>query len=71
MDDRINFETDKIKEYDRGILGILGGLFGRKSNNNGSKPKSKPYVKSNFCTQCGSKLGPDDKFCTKCGKRIE
>ncbi len=31
--------------------------------------KQKPVVHENFCTQCGTKIKPDDKFCSQCGAK--
>jgi uncharacterized OB-fold protein len=28
-------------------------------------------LKARFCTQCGHKLGPEDRFCAHCGYPVE
>ena len=75
----LNYSIDeikaKIKEFDRGILGVLGGILrgrSKKTNTQKSKPKTNEKIyKIKFCTQCGSQLHPNDKFCSSCGKKVE
>ncbi len=31
--------------------------------------KQQPEKRESFCTQCGTKIKPDDKFCSQCGAK--